>query len=144
MIMAMMMDGDGDDIFIGCRNLKHVDLVEGEVHETIAALQLEVWRNDINEEIDSINRILPNAWAGRHDHYDPGEKAYMVRMWIRSVLRKIIHDQAEHQRLLNQAATQLQLILPQDLILNNVLPFLQLPSHSFEVEDESDEEEDDN
>ncbi len=31
--------------FIRCQNLKHVDLVEGELHETIAALQLEVWRN---------------------------------------------------------------------------------------------------
>ncbi|KAK1737822.1 leucine-rich repeat domain-containing protein, partial [Skeletonema marinoi] len=37
-----------DDIFTGCDNLKHVDLVEGELHETIAALQLEEWRNDMN------------------------------------------------------------------------------------------------
>ncbi|KAK1737803.1 hypothetical protein QTG54_011575, partial [Skeletonema marinoi] len=38
-----------DDIFQGCYNLKHVDLVEGAVHETIAALQLEEWRNDMND-----------------------------------------------------------------------------------------------
>ena len=139
------------DIFIQCHNLKHIDLVEGALHETIAALHLEEWRNDMNIEIDSINQILPNARAGGWDddsgdygEYDEGEKAQMIRRWIRSVLQKIIHYQAEHESLLNQAATHLQLILPQDLIINNVLPFLQLPSHSFEVEDESDEEEDDN
>ena len=136
-----------DDIFIGCINLRHVDLVEGALHETVSALHLEEWGDDMEREIDSINRILPNARAGRHGHYgsdDPGEKAYVVRMWIRSVLGKIIRYKAEHESLLNEAATTLQLILPQDLIMNNVIPFLELPSHSFEVEDESDEEEDDN
>uniref|UniRef100_A0A7S2E6T2 Leucine-rich repeat domain-containing protein n=1 Tax=Ditylum brightwellii TaxID=49249 RepID=A0A7S2E6T2_9STRA len=53
-----------DDIFTECDNLKHVDQVEGELHETIAALQLEEWRNDMNEEIDSINQILPTVSAG--------------------------------------------------------------------------------
>ena len=53
-----------DGIFQGCENLKQVDLVEGVVHETVAALQLEEWRNDMNEEIDSINQILPTTPAG--------------------------------------------------------------------------------
>jgi len=48
-----------DGIFKGCRNLKHVYLIEGELHESITALQLQEWRNDINDEIDSINQILP-------------------------------------------------------------------------------------
>ena len=52
------------DTFQGCGKLVRVDLVEGEVHEIIAALQLEDWRNDMNEEIDSINRILPTTYAG--------------------------------------------------------------------------------
>ncbi len=30
-----------DDVFFRCRNLKQVDVVEGELHKTIAALQLE-------------------------------------------------------------------------------------------------------
>jgi len=47
-----------DGIFKGCRNLKHVYLIEGELHESITALQLQEWRNDINDEIDSINQIL--------------------------------------------------------------------------------------
>ncbi|KAK1737830.1 hypothetical protein QTG54_011602, partial [Skeletonema marinoi] len=36
-----------DNIFTECNNLKHVDLIEGPIHETIAALQLEEWRNDM-------------------------------------------------------------------------------------------------
>ena len=138
-----------DYIFQGCVALNHVDLVEGELHETVAALQLENWRNDMNTEIDSINRILPyvpageyNIYAEEEDYGDPGEKARAIRRWIRSVLHKIIHYQAEHQRLLGEeASTTLQLVLPQDIVFNNILPFLELPSHTFEVEEDEDEDE---
>ena len=126
--------------------MNHVDLVEGDaLHETIAASQLEEWRNDMNEEIDSINRTLPDAPAGYYNEYgdaedDEGEKAREIRRWIRSVLRKIINFQAEHQRILDEAATTVQLVVPQDIVINNVLPFLELPSHTFgEVEDLEDE-----
>eukprot|EP00984_Skeletonema_dohrnii_P036697 scaffold37966_cov461-Skeletonema_dohrnii-CCMP3373.AAC.1 len=50
-----------DNLFAGCKKLNHVDLVGGEVHETIAALLMEEWRNEMKEEIDSINQILPTA-----------------------------------------------------------------------------------
>eukprot|EP00985_Skeletonema_marinoi_P002561 scaffold1057_cov203-Skeletonema_marinoi.AAC.9 len=56
----------------GCANLKHADLVEGEVHETIAALLLEEWRNDMNEEINSINHILPDTPAGDYESWGKG------------------------------------------------------------------------
>eukprot|EP00985_Skeletonema_marinoi_P016683 scaffold8993_cov207-Skeletonema_marinoi.AAC.39 len=128
------------DIFIGCYNLKQVDLVEGPIHETVAALQLEEWRNDMNEEIDSINQILPTASAGRWGHV-VGDKARVIRAWMRSVLGKIIHYKAQHQRLLDEAATSLQLALPRDIVMNNVLPFLELSSYAFELEDEEEEEE---
>jgi len=115
-----------DGIFIGCDNLRHIDLVEGELHETIVALQLEEWRNDMNEEINSINQILP----------DEPEVARAIRTWIRSVLRKIIHYQAEHRRLFDEeVATTFQLALPQDIVMKNVVSFLELPSYTFEVED---------
>eukprot|EP00969_Alexandrium_andersonii_P125839 5563596-Alexandrium_andersonii.AAC.1 len=124
-----------DNTFQECENLKHVDLVEGQIHETIAALQLEEWRNDMNEEIDSINQRLPTVDAGFDDDDDDdyyhhvGLKALAIRMWIRSVLDKIIHYKAEHQRLLDEeVATTLQFALPQDIVMNNVLPFLELPS----------------
>ena len=106
-----------DDIFQLCGNLRQVDLVEGELHENIAALQLEEWRTDMNKEIDSINRILPNLFAGEgFDHYEvewgvPGEKAQAIRTWIRSVLRRIVHYRAEHRRVLSEAATLLELAI---------------------------------
>ena len=133
-----------DNIFQGCTNLHQVDLIVGELHETIAALHFREWRNDMNEEIDSINQILLNASSGGWDDDHgregfPGEKAREIRRWIRSVLDKIIHYQDEHQRLLNEAATILEYALPNDVVMKKVLPFLNLPSYHFEVEDEEDE-----
>eukprot|EP00986_Skeletonema_menzelii_P015516 scaffold11934_cov80-Skeletonema_menzelii.AAC.5 len=137
-----------DDIFMGCENLDQVDLIEGELHETIAALQLEEWRNDMDVEIDSINLILPNTVSGRWDgEFDEGdgEKAQEIRRWIRSVLGKIIDYQVEHRRLLEEdiATTLLELVLPNnDVVMNNVLPFLELPSHTFELVDDEDDSDD--
>ena len=118
-----------DYIFTGCDNLRHVDLAGGELHETIAALQFEEWSNDVNEEIDSINQILPTVDAGGYyDEYDDeGEMARAIRTWIRSVLGEIIRYKAQHQHLLDEAATSLELALPRDIVMNNVLPFLELP-----------------
>ena len=141
-----------DNIFAGCEQLKHVYLVErAELEETIAALHLEAWKNDMNEEIDSINRILPNASFGDEwsddalEWGDPGEKAQAIRRWIRSVLHKIIRYKAEHQLILDEAITALQLALPCDIVVNDILPFLALPAYTlFEVvgdEDEDSEEE---
>ena len=137
-----------DGVFQGCENLHQVDLVEGELHETIAALHLEEWRDDMNKEIDSINQILPTALAGWWDNNDeledPGEKTHAIRNWIRSVLGKIIHYQAEHRRLLDDAATALVLVSPNnDIVTNNVLPFLEIPAYTFEVGDDDDEDDSD-
>ena len=109
----------------------------------------------MNEGIDSIKRILPTTPAGYLDHYvgpfnydyvegDDGEKAQAIQRWIRSVLDKIIHYKEVHQRLLNEAAATLKLVLPQDITINNVLPFLELPPNTFEAEDQEmeDDEED--
>eukprot|EP00985_Skeletonema_marinoi_P016679 scaffold8993_cov207-Skeletonema_marinoi.AAC.35 len=131
-----MMNDDDDDIFYGCDNLKHVDLARGELHETIAALHFEEWKNDMNEEIDSINQILPNTPAGGWDDEEEEVKARAIQTWIRSVLGKIIRYKAQHQHLLDEAATSLQLALPRDIVMNNVLPFLELPSYTCEVDEE--------
>ena len=127
----------GDDKFTGCEQLKHIDLVEGaELHETfIAALQLKEWRIDLSYEIGSINWILPNARAGGWGDEGPwndGEKARVIRKWIRSVREKINRYKAQHSRILDDAETTLQLVLPQDIATNNILPFLALPSYSLE------------
>ena len=122
-----------DDVFAGCDNLKRVDFVEAaKLHEVVAALHLEEWRNDMHGEIDSINRILPNAPAGSgwDDDEDNGEKTLTIRTWIRSVLGKMNHYQEEHERLLREEVEPtLKLALPHDIVMNNVFPFLELPSH---------------
>ena len=128
-------------VFWECYSLKRVDLVEGAVlQETIASFESVEWRHDMNREIQSINRILPNAsaggWHNEYDWYDDGEKTHAIRMWLRSVLHKIIDYKAEHRRILVEAATaiQRQFALPNDILTNNVLPFLALPSYTFEGE----------
>eukprot|EP00984_Skeletonema_dohrnii_P002207 scaffold755_cov83-Skeletonema_dohrnii-CCMP3373.AAC.4 len=128
-----------DNVFRGCENLKHVDLVEERViRETIDALLLEEWNNDMNRDMSSIDQILSYTHAG--GDIDAGGKALVIRMWISSVLHKIIHYKAEHQRYLNEAASTLQRALPQDIMVNNVLPFLELPNiaaqHESNLSDE--------
>eukprot|EP00984_Skeletonema_dohrnii_P011009 scaffold4356_cov82-Skeletonema_dohrnii-CCMP3373.AAC.5 len=129
------------NLFAGCKKLKHVCLVGGGgVHETITALLLEEWTNDMNREILSIDQILSTTPAGScPDFDDVGGKAMAIRIWISSVLRKIIHYKAEHQSFLNEAASTLRHVLPQDIMVNNVLPFLELPSYMFEVGDHEEE-----
>eukprot|EP00984_Skeletonema_dohrnii_P000561 scaffold179_cov71-Skeletonema_dohrnii-CCMP3373.AAC.1 len=118
-----------DDIFRWCENLEQIDLVEEAVlSDTIDALQLEEWKNDMNEEIISINQILPNT-----PHQG---KARAIRMWIQSVLSKIVDYKAQHRSYLNEAATTIQHALKNDdIVLNNILPFLKLPSYTFQGED---------
>ena len=119
-----------DNIFMGCDKLTRVDLVEeAALQETAAALQLDVWENDMNEEIDSINRILLNARAGcvTGGWFDDGEKAQAIRRWIESFIGKINRYKAEHRRVLNEAAATLQLVLPPDIATKNIVPFLELP-----------------
>ncbi len=122
-----------DDTFQGCEKLKYVDLIEGEfLLETVAALHLGEWKNDANEEIDSINHILPTVAAG-NGYLDVGEKAPAIRTWIRSVLRQLVRYKEEHRRLLDEdVAPILKRFVPQDIVMNNVIPFLNLPPQAFE------------
>ena len=88
--------------------------------------------NDMNEEIYSINQILPTTYAGEGVDLDVGEKAQAVRLWIRSVLGKIIEYKAEHRRLLDEdVAPTLKRVFPQDIAMIEVLPFLELPSNAY-------------
>lgn len=121
-----------DGIFQECKKLDHIDLLGG-VYETIAALLMEEWRNDMNEEIGTISHILRNTPVGNFLD-DPGGKAQAIRAWISTILLKIVDYKVEHRRYLNVAATSLQAALPNDIVLKNVLPFLELTSYTFEGE----------
>ncbi len=99
----------------------------------------------MSDEIYSINQILPNADAGYYDeeenYENAGEKAVAIRSWMKSLLRKIVFYKAEHQRVMDEAATALQHALSQDIVSHSVLPFLELPSYTFVLEDHEDGEE---
>ena len=126
------------DTFQGCEKFNHVDLVGG-VHETVAALLMDEWKNVLNKEIYEINRILPNTPAGYYNEEEElilGEKARAIRAWIKSVLRKYIHYKSEHRRYVEEAAATLKLTLPHEILFENILPFVELPSDTFEGEDE--------
>ena len=123
-----------EEVFQECTNLNYVDLVEGEeLRNTIDALLLEEWRNDMTAEIDSINQILPNTRAGYYDydmdHRVMGEKTIVIRVWIRRVLSKIIDYEAQHRLLLDETSHAIQRALPPDIVINNVIPFLELPPY---------------
>src|SRR6056300_1069965 len=75
----------GGGVFDDCHNLSQVDLVRG-IHKTISSLLLHSWRNEMNDEIDSINRDLP----------DTNEKTATIRQWMRSVIRRIENYKLEH------------------------------------------------
>ena len=122
----------GLDAFKGCDNLNHTYLAEEALlYELMAALHLEDWKNDIKEEIDSINRILPETPASDIDDDSyRGRKAHAIRSWITTLLGKLVHYKAEHQRLLDEAETTLQLALPQEIVRNNIIP---VPPHELIV-----------
>ena len=58
---------DADYVFEGCRDLSQIDLVGG-IHKTVL---LNSWRNEMNDQIDRINRDLPNTPLQREDYSDP-------------------------------------------------------------------------
>ena len=101
--MFQMNDADGTyNQFVFCHHLTTVDLVGG-IHKTVASLHLESWRNEMNEEIQRINQILPGT-----AHY---EKTDVIRQWMQSVIRNIDHYKAEHSVLAKEVATLLELAL---------------------------------
>jgi hypothetical protein len=88
--------------FDECENLTTVDLVGG-IHKTIVSLLLESWRDEMNQEINRVNRMLPNTPVNA--------KTAVIQEWIRSVINRMEHYKAEHNRLLKEDMTQLELVL---------------------------------
>ena len=90
------------DVFRDCPDLTTVDLVGG-IHRTVASLHLERWRNDTKQEINRVNQVLPNTTSS--------QKTAEIQEWMRSVILRIDHYKAEHQALLKEATTLLELAL---------------------------------
>ena len=88
-----------DNIFIYCPNLALVDLVGG-IRNTIASLHLESWRTEMTGEIDG---VLSNP------HGLP--KAEAIQQWMRIVISRLNHYKAEHQKMLKEATTLIELAL---------------------------------
>ena len=136
---------DANDIFQECRNLSNVDIVKrDEFDNIIDALNLEEWKNDMNRAICSLNPSLRDAWAGEIDDDDDGEKAIIIREWITTVRRKFFQYKALHRSFLDEVASTLKILcmLPNDIVMNSVLPFLELPLHTFPQEEGGGEEDD--
>jgi hypothetical protein len=101
--MFQFNDGHGTYTqFHYCCNLTTVDLVGG-MHKTVASLHLNSWRNEMVEEIQRINHILPGTV-----HY---EKTDVIMQWMQSVIGKIDHYKSEHRVILKEATTLLELAL---------------------------------
>jgi hypothetical protein len=93
---------ENDYVFNCCENLSQVDLVGG-IHKTISSLLLDSWRNEMKNEIDRINQVLPNTPAT--------EKTRSIQQWITRVLQRMEHYKSEHQILVKEAMTLLELAL---------------------------------
>jgi len=91
-----------DGVFWRCPKLTTVDLVGG-IHNNIASLHLESWRDEMKDEINRINQVLPDTVAQ--------EKTSVVRDWIRSVIRRLDYHKAQHKAMLKEATTLLELAL---------------------------------
>eukprot|EP00986_Skeletonema_menzelii_P010359 scaffold5047_cov127-Skeletonema_menzelii.AAC.3 len=88
--------------FDGCDDLEKVDIVGAEaINNTISSLLLESWKDEMNGEIDRINQELPNN--------PQNEKTDLIRQWILSVIDRMERYKAEHNRLLKEHMTQLEL-----------------------------------
>eukprot|EP00986_Skeletonema_menzelii_P003688 scaffold1172_cov144-Skeletonema_menzelii.AAC.13 len=100
--MPLKIDMIEFDAFNGCSNLTTVNLVGG-VHKSVASLHLESWRNEMRDEINLINRDLPQTSFLR--------KTEAIQRWIRSLIQRLVYFKAEHRALLKEAATLLELAL---------------------------------
>ena len=102
----------GIDAFSNCQSLTTVDLVGGiSIHKTVSSLHLESWRNEMTGEINRINQDLPNT--------DAEEKSQVIRRWMSAVIPRLDHYKAEHNKVLKEATTLLELALWKANLDNN-------------------------
>ncbi len=91
-----------DDVFDWCGILSRVDVIGG-IPKTVSSLHMESWRDEMKEEIDRINQTLPGTQSAA--------KGAAIQQWVESVHPKMEHYKAEHQIILKEAMTLLELAL---------------------------------
>ena len=136
-----------------CKQLTTVDLVGG-IHKTIASLHMENWRTEMTAEINRINQVLPNTHANdkteeirqwmhsvidKMDHYKAEHFGYVregitlleLAVWKAKLDEN--EDNCEAEGNTNKAEVGVEcarkdkrMICGADMVINNVLPFLQL------------------
>eukprot|EP00984_Skeletonema_dohrnii_P005386 scaffold1896_cov86-Skeletonema_dohrnii-CCMP3373.AAC.2 len=138
--------------FDGCDQLTTVDLVGG-IHTTVASLHMESWRAEMNTEIDRINQVLPTTptneksdeirqWTGtvidKMDHYKAEHYRYVkeavtlleLALWKAKLDEK--EDSCSEGRTkkakvdAESARREKRITCGADMVIKNVLPFLQL------------------
>ena len=88
--------------FDQCFSLRTVDIVGAEeINKTISSLLLDSWRDEMKEEINRINRELPID--------ADNERTDAIRLWVSSVIDMLGRFKAEHNTLLKEHMTQLEL-----------------------------------
>ena len=74
-----------------------------------------------------------------HALQDAWRRADTKRAWIKVVLSATIQFKARHRRLLNEVTKIVELVMSRDILLmNNIIPFLDLPLHMFDGEEYGD------
>ena len=143
------------DQFDGCGNLATVDIVGAEgIHKTISSLLIVSWKDEMNEEIGRINRELPNTPAdektdlirlwissviNRLEHYKAEHsrllKEHMTQLELAIWTAKLDEKEEDsNQKVevkrakidLGNARKEKRITSGADIIIKNVLPFLQL------------------
>ena len=137
-----------DHVFILCEELETVDLTEAEgIHKLIASLHLESWRNEMNTEINCINQVLPlnrhkiRLWMreiiDRLDHYKSEHHRLLkeattlleLALW-KANLDDNNGGEGEGVRTTRsrrkRARKEICVTSGADVVIKNVLPFLQL------------------
>jgi hypothetical protein len=93
----------GNIAFNLCDNLSKVETIDGGIHKTISSLHMKSWRDEMEEEIGTINQTLSNTQAN--------EKATAIQQWITRVLNRMEHYKSGHEIILKEAMALLELAL---------------------------------
>ena len=108
--MPLKDDMISDCVFNGCLDLTTVNLVGG-IRKTVASLHLDIWRNEMTGEINRVSQTLPTT--------DRSERAAEIEQWMSAVISRLDHYKAEHQKILEEATTLLELAIWKANLLDN-------------------------